>query len=154
VLCCACADMKVGKLYVAAVQVDALKPGLLGRDRFEFANAYCNRRAVPVPGGNGRLRYDNSGLSRPAELHVLLRREVMLRRLKLDVLSQLPPKRRQVGPAGWLGDFCLGVFLEGGAAWWACLTMLRQPGTPTSERSSEENSSMPDVVVARAGAPV
>ncbi|GAB4813573.1 hypothetical protein N2152v2_000619 [Parachlorella kessleri] len=77
-------------------QVDALKPGLLGRDRVEFAAAYCCRRAVPVPGGNGRLRYDHSGLSRGAELHGLLRREVMLRRLKRDVLSQLPPKRRQV----------------------------------------------------------
>ncbi len=76
--------------------MDALKPGLLGRERYEFAAAYCNRRAVPVPGGEGRLRYDNSGLSRAAELHALLRREVMLRRLKRDVLSQLPPKRRQV----------------------------------------------------------
>jgi len=80
-------------------QVDALKPGLLGRDRVEFASAYCCRRAVPVPGSSGRLRYDHSGLSRAAELHALLRREVMLRRLKRNVLSQLPPKRRQVGLA-------------------------------------------------------
>lgn len=78
------------------VQVDALKPQLLGRDRFDFAFSYCNRRAVPLPGGEGRQRFDNSGLSRAAELHGLLRREVMLRRLKRDVLSQLPPKRRQV----------------------------------------------------------
>lgn len=45
-------------------------------------------------------RFDNSGLARATELHGLLRREVMLRRLKRDVLSQLPPKRRQVGHAG------------------------------------------------------
>lgn len=129
-------------------QVDALKPGLLGRDRFEFATLYCARRCVPVPGSAGMLRYNNNGLSRAAELHLLLREEVrcrrgkpalaelssdgssawgcgwaglpckgpgchemlpremsgcvwalqvMLRRLKKDVLSQLPPKRRQVG---------------------------------------------------------
>ncbi len=36
------------------------------------------------------------GGSRLFELHGLLKREVMIRRLKKDVLSQLPPKRRQV----------------------------------------------------------
>lgn len=32
-------------------QVDAIMPGLLGRDRVIFASAYCNRRVVPLPGG-------------------------------------------------------------------------------------------------------
>ena len=41
-------------------------------------------------------RYDYSGLSRATELHLLLKQEVMIRRLKKDVLDQLPPKRRQV----------------------------------------------------------
>ncbi|PRW44334.1 DNA annealing helicase and endonuclease ZRANB3 [Chlorella sorokiniana] len=84
-------------------QVDALVPGLLGTNRTVFASAYCNRREVPRPGyhhgGNGgerRMRYDVSGLSRGAELHDMLKAEIMLRRLKRDVLSQLPPKRRQI----------------------------------------------------------
>ncbi|PSC75396.1 DNA annealing helicase and endonuclease ZRANB3 [Micractinium conductrix] len=81
-------------------QVDAIMPGLLGRSRIEFAVAYCNRREVPLPGfhapGQRGMRWDVSGLSRGAELHDLLKAEVMLRRLKRNVLSQLPPKRRQV----------------------------------------------------------
>ena len=42
-------------------------------------------------GGNGerRTRFDVSGLSRGPELHDLLKAEVMLRRLKRDVLSQV-----------------------------------------------------------------
>ncbi len=35
------------------------------------------------------MRYDVSGLSRGAELHDMLKAEVMLRRLKRDVLSQV-----------------------------------------------------------------
>jgi hypothetical protein len=35
------------------VQVDALKPGLLG-DRTAFAAAYCNRHVVPLPDGRKR----------------------------------------------------------------------------------------------------
>ncbi|KAL4428086.1 hypothetical protein ABPG75_002175 [Micractinium tetrahymenae] len=81
-------------------QVDAIMPGLLGRSRIDFATAYCNRREVPLPGfhapGERSTRMDVSGLSRGAELHDMLKAEVMLRRLKKDVLSQLPPKRRQV----------------------------------------------------------
>ena len=36
-----------------------------------------------------RTRHDVSGLSRGAELHAMLKAEVMLRRLKKDVLSQV-----------------------------------------------------------------
>jgi SNF2 family DNA or RNA helicase len=42
------------------------------------------------------MRWDNAGGARLSELHGLLVREVMIRRLKAQVLSQLPPKRRQV----------------------------------------------------------
>ena len=47
---------------------------------------------VPAAGqGNAERhsRWDVSGLSRGAELHDLLKAEVMLRRLKRDVLSQV-----------------------------------------------------------------
>ncbi|KAK9843831.1 hypothetical protein WJX81_008228 [Elliptochloris bilobata] len=78
-------------------QVEALRPGLLGGARERFAARYCARRLVPVSNGDpGRLRWDNGGLAHAAELHALLKQEVMLRRLKSEVMAQLPPKRRQV----------------------------------------------------------
>jgi hypothetical protein len=59
---------------------------------------YCDRRLVPAVTirGEVRMRWDNGGGARLAELHGLLVRRLMIRRLKKDVLSQLPPKRRQV----------------------------------------------------------
>ena len=39
---------------------------------------------------------DFSGSSNTRELNYILSSSVMLRRLKADVLSQLPPKRRQL----------------------------------------------------------
>jgi hypothetical protein len=64
---------------------------LLGPSRIAFASAYCARREVLCVGRGGErsVRHDVSGLSRGAELHELLREEVMLRRLKRDVLSQV-----------------------------------------------------------------
>ena len=70
---------------------------LMDRDSFEFR--YCDKRLVPKTGfrrGSGDRRWDVSGGSRLLELHGLLTREVMIRRLKKDVALQLPPKRRQV----------------------------------------------------------
>jgi hypothetical protein len=46
------------------------------------------------------MRWDNGGGARLAELHGLLVRRLMIRRLKKDVMSQLPPKRRQVRDGG------------------------------------------------------
>lgn len=69
---------------------------------------YCDRRLVPIArnfkGGRGFMRYDYSGGNRLYELHGLLVREVMIRRLKADVMSQLPPKRRQVSRMPWTGS--------------------------------------------------
>ncbi|KAK9844937.1 hypothetical protein WJX74_008894 [Apatococcus lobatus] len=80
-------------------QVDALRPGLLGTSREVFAQRYCARRLAPVWQKGRRTdhrKWDNSGLARATELHLLLKQEVMLRRLKVEVMAQLPPKRRQV----------------------------------------------------------
>ncbi len=84
-------------------QVDILRPKLLGEDKDAFAFRYCDRHLVPSYSRGGRQqpgntmkRWDSSGGSRLYELHGLLTQEVMIRRLKKDVLGELPPKRRQV----------------------------------------------------------
>lgn len=52
-----------------------------------FANRYCN----PV---RGKYGMDYSGNSCTTELHYILKRNIMIRRLKVDVLHELPAKRR------------------------------------------------------------
>lgn len=114
----------VNKPFDLFNQVSMLRRGLFPSDRFEFSKLYCNQKLVPRwnfnPNSNNRnatggginghafyggsgggvngtaMRYDNSGLSRAAEIHLVLKREIMVRRLKSQVLDQLPPKRRQV----------------------------------------------------------
>ena len=86
-------------------QVDAVCPGVLGANKRDFAANYCELKYVPVGSGDGRMAMcpDASGGSRLLELNALLRHTVMVRRLKRDVLSELPPKRRQVVPV-YCGD--------------------------------------------------
>jgi hypothetical protein len=50
----------------------------------EYADRFCT---------GGRFGY--TGCSNPEELHALIASNVMVRRLKKDVLTQLPPKQRQ-----------------------------------------------------------
>ncbi|CAA6657426.1 unnamed protein product [Spirodela intermedia] len=70
------------------------RPSLLGKDKYEFANNYCSLRFVK--GSQGRVYKDFSSGIRLEELNILLKQTVMIRRLKEHVLTQLPPKRRQV----------------------------------------------------------
>jgi SNF2 family DNA or RNA helicase len=80
-------------------QVDALQPGLLGASRRQFASSYCRGTKVQVlqeSRGDVRTVVSCSGLTHSSELNSLLRESVMIRRLKCDVLSQLPPMRRTV----------------------------------------------------------
>lgn len=58
-------------------------------DFFRFAKRYCNATQ------NG-FGWDFSGASNLAELQTRLRTTCMVRRLKKDVLTELPPKRRMV----------------------------------------------------------
>jgi len=60
-------------------QVDAIRPGLLGKTRDAFAIRYCARKLVPVrsSGGESKRKYDNSGLSHPKELHALLKQVLL-----------------------------------------------------------------------------
>ncbi|KAG0605049.1 hypothetical protein M758_9G027500 [Ceratodon purpureus] len=74
-------------------QINCLWPNLLGKNKYEFARNYCDRPFQSSGLGNSK---DFSRGSRLLELNVLLRQAVMIRRLKNDVLQQLPPKRRQV----------------------------------------------------------
>eukprot|EP00752_Nemacystus_decipiens_P010050 g8960.t1 len=86
-------------------QVAALSPGLLGtekdlRDKAKeaFASNYCGgtRRGQTSKSGVVNRVACISGSDYPDELHLLLKNEVMIRRLKNNVVKQLPPLRRIV----------------------------------------------------------
>jgi len=68
--------------------INALDPRQWGKF-FPFAKRYCAAT-------QGRYGWDFSGSSNPEELQARLRTSVMVRRLKKDVLKELPAKRRQV----------------------------------------------------------
>ncbi|NXP54382.1 ZRAB3 endonuclease, partial [Heliornis fulica] len=72
------------------MQVEALFPRRFGTWS-EYAKKYCNAR---VRFFGKRTHWDCRGASNLEELHQLLS-EIMIRRLKNDVLTQLPPKVRQ-----------------------------------------------------------
>ena len=79
-------------------QLDALKPGSFGTFN-DFAKRYCDARRLP-------WGWDCSGGSNLDELHSMLVRGFMHRRLKSSVADQLPPKRRE----------CVRIELSGAAA--------------------------------------
>ncbi|KAG7353456.1 helicase [Nitzschia inconspicua] len=70
-------------------QVYALAPDLFG-NYSTFTKKYCGAR-------HGRFGWDVSGMSNADELHSKLR-QIMVRRLKADVLDELPAKQRSVIP--------------------------------------------------------
>ncbi|NXG30272.1 ZRAB3 endonuclease, partial [Dromaius novaehollandiae] len=72
------------------MQIEALFPRRFGTWS-EYAKKYCNAR---VRFFGKRTHWDCRGASNLEELHQLLN-EIMIRRLKNDVLTQLPPKVRQ-----------------------------------------------------------
>ncbi|KAM9550386.1 DNA annealing helicase and endonuclease ZRANB3 isoform 3-T3 [Guaruba guarouba] len=72
------------------MQIEALFPRRFGTWN-EYAKKYCNAR---VRFFGKRPQWDCRGASNLEELHQLLS-EIMIRRLKNDVLTQLPPKVRQ-----------------------------------------------------------
>lgn len=65
----------------------ALRRGLLGSDKVSFDMHYGS-----ASGGDG------GACGRAWELNMMLKESVMVRRLKADVLAQLPAKRRQLVP--------------------------------------------------------
>jgi SWI/SNF-related matrix-associated actin-dependent regulator 1 of chromatin subfamily A len=69
--------------------VQSLDPSGLGGNFFRFHKQYCNAYKT-------RYGWDFSGASNLDELQRRLRETIMIRRLKADVLTDLPAKRRQV----------------------------------------------------------
>uniref|UniRef100_A0A674AI88 SWI/SNF-related matrix-associated actin-dependent regulator of chromatin subfamily A-like protein 1 n=1 Tax=Salmo trutta TaxID=8032 RepID=A0A674AI88_SALTR len=69
-------------------QILAVKPSLFPRFH-DFGTRYCNARQLP-------WGWDYSGSSNLGELKLMLEESLMLRRLKSEVLSQLPAKQRKV----------------------------------------------------------
>lgn len=66
---------------------------------FSFGKRYCagHQEAVPMKGSRSkRLVWNFDGASNLEELQQRLRATIMVRRLKADVLKELPPKRRQI----------------------------------------------------------
>jgi SWI/SNF-related matrix-associated actin-dependent regulator of chromatin subfamily A-like protein 1 len=61
-----------------------------------FANRYCAAKEKHF--GNGRVAMDLSGADNLRELSSKLRATCLIRRLKSDVISELPPKQRTVIP--------------------------------------------------------
>jgi uncharacterized protein (DUF3820 family) len=68
-------------------QLSGLQPQMFSSRR-AFEDRFCDRK-------QGRFGVDVSGASNLAELNMVLGHTVMIRRLKRDVLTQLPHKRRQ-----------------------------------------------------------
>ncbi|XP_072117233.1 SWI/SNF-related matrix-associated actin-dependent regulator of chromatin subfamily A-like protein 1 isoform X2 [Mobula birostris] len=69
-------------------QVTAIRPSLF-RSFHQYGMRYCAAKQLP-------WGWDYSGSSNLLELRLLLLESMMVRRLKSDVLSQLPAKRRKV----------------------------------------------------------
>ena len=67
----------------------AMDPEGLGRYKSVYERRYCGAHYD----GYG---YDKSGATNLEELQIKLREKFMIRRLKADVLKELPPKRRQI----------------------------------------------------------
>lgn len=87
-------------------QINLLRPGLLGSSKLHFAMTYCpqqntgwERRERRKHGQGWESASVREGACvRPWELNLLLCETVMIRRLKVHVLAQLPLKRRQLVP--------------------------------------------------------
>eukprot|EP01084_Bolivina_argentea_P013469 25285_1 len=68
------------------IQLNMLAPQIWS-DKHDFGVRYCAAK-------RGRFGWDYSGSSNLQELHALLRGAIMIRRLKKDMLQNLPPKKR------------------------------------------------------------
>lgn len=58
---------------------------------YDFGHRYCYLKNNPW---NNKLEFDSS--KNLGELHYILKKFIMIRRLKVDVLPELPSKQRQI----------------------------------------------------------
>uniref|UniRef100_A0A0G4FCQ1 Helicase ATP-binding domain-containing protein n=1 Tax=Chromera velia CCMP2878 TaxID=1169474 RepID=A0A0G4FCQ1_9ALVE len=82
----------VVKPFDMFAQMDTLRPGMLSTCKDRFASEYCDMKTTSFG------HWQPSTCSRSWELHLLLKSAVMIRRLKSDVMGELPPLRRQIVP--------------------------------------------------------
>jgi SWI/SNF-related matrix-associated actin-dependent regulator 1 of chromatin subfamily A len=75
--------------------VNAIDPEGLGRNFFGFAQRYCGAKQIRA---GRKMVWDFTGASNLEELQDKMRQRFMVRRLKKDVLTELPAKRRQIIP--------------------------------------------------------
>ena len=75
--------------------IESIDPDGLGSNFFRFARRYCNAQQVRA---GRKLVWDFTGASNLDELQDKMRLSFMVRRLKADVLTELPAKRRQIIP--------------------------------------------------------
>jgi SWI/SNF-related matrix-associated actin-dependent regulator 1 of chromatin subfamily A len=90
-------DPAATKVGIITAEQKKSHPGE-GVNFWAFAKKYCGLKRIsrPLPRGGFAMAWDFSGASNLDELAKRLRNTCMVRRLKKDVLEQLPPKRRQV----------------------------------------------------------
>ena len=74
-------------------QINILDPKLFG-NATDFGLRYCDGKKVNY--GPKRSHYDFSGSSNMEELSLILQKRLMIRRLKTEVLKQLPSKQRKM----------------------------------------------------------
>lgn len=75
--------------------VNAIDPEGMGKSFFGFAQRYCGAKQVRA---GRKMVWDFTGASNLEELQDKMRQGFMVRRLKADVLKELPAKRRQIIP--------------------------------------------------------
>ncbi len=85
------------------VQIDMLVPGLLGK-RDDYGQRYCGGKQIFIARGV----YDWRNSSNLAELNAVLQKHLLIRRLKKNVLQDLPAKLRQRIPIE-VDPQCVGV---------------------------------------------
>lgn len=80
--------------------LQSIDPEGLGSDWFAFAKRYCQlfeiKRFNPAVGREERVGWKWDGADKLEELQAIMRERFMIRRLKSQVLKDLPPKTRQV----------------------------------------------------------
>lgn len=93
------------ELYTLLTMLDPATWGPAGVDRSKEQGRYLFRYCGPKKVWNGRKEITTfDGASNLDELQERLRSSVMVRRMKADVLTELPPKRRQIVVLGETRD--------------------------------------------------